>query len=187
MFPTGVLEEAPQFRVMVTKSPDTKTTAEYRNAVVKEYPNVSVIDLSSILASVNEILSKVSYVIQFMALFSILTGIIVLISSLMLSKFQRIKESVLLRTIGATRKQILLINFAEYAILGTLAAATGILLSLLGSFLLAKFQLELDFIINWIPLVVIFFLVVGITVIIGLLNSREVVQKSPLEVLRKEV
>ena len=187
VFPSGVLEEAPQFRVLVSKSPDKQTTADYRNDVVKAFPNVSVIDLGNILETVSGILDKVSYIIKFMAGFSILTGLIVLISSLLLSKYQRIKESVLLRTIGASRKQILQINATEYFILGALSAATGIIISLVGSFLLAKYQLDLSYDIQWLPVLFIFFIVTGLTVFIGMINSREVISKSPLEVLRKEV
>ncbi len=187
LFPNGVLENAPQFQVLVTKSPNIETTARYRRDVVKAFPNVSVIDLGSILSALNDILTKVSYVIKFMAGFSILTGLIVLIASLLLSKFQRVKESVLLRTIGANRRQIFMINATEYMILGALSAATGIVLSLVGSYFMATQQLELDFKIQWLPIVGVFLFVVGMTVIIGLLNSREVLNKSPLEVLRKEV
>lgn len=186
LFPNGVLENAPQFHVLVTKSPNTETTAKYRSAVVKAFPNISVIDLGMILVALNDILKKVSYIIQFMAGFSILTGLIVLISSLFLSKYQRIKESVLLRTIGAVRSQILKINFTEYFLLGSLSALTGIILALIGSFLLAKYQLELDFDIRWMPILAVFLVVVVLTVGIGLFNSREVLTKSPLEVLRKE-
>lgn len=187
LFPTGVLEEAPQFRVLVSKSPDTETTARFRGAVVKNFPNVSVVDLGTILVALGDILNKVSYIIQFMAAFSILTGLIVLLSSLLLSKFQRIKESVLLRTIGASRKQILQINATEYALLGALSAATGIFISIVGSFLLATFQLEMEFSFDWLPILFVFLFVTGITVLIGMLNSRDVVNKSPLEVLRNEV
>ena len=187
LFPNGVLENAPQFQVLVTKSPDTETTAKYRSAVVKAFPNISVIDLGMILVTLNDILTKVSYIIQFMAGFSILTGLIVLISSLFLSKYQRIKESVLLRTLGAVRNQILQINFTEYFFLGSLSALTGIILSLIGSYFLATYQLELDFDIRWLPIVLVFLVVVGLTVGIGLFNSREVLNKSPLEILRKEV
>ncbi|MFT4566536.1 MAG: putative ABC transport system permease protein, partial [Saprospiraceae bacterium] len=185
--PTGVLEEAPQFQVLVTKSPDTKTTAKYRSAVVKAFPNVSVVDLGTILSALSEILNKVSYIVKFMAAFSIFTGLIVLISSLLLSKYQRIKESVLLRTIGASTRQILLINATEYAILGGLSAATGIVLSLVGSYFLARYQFELDFNIQWLPIIIVFFFVVIVTVTIGMLNSRDVINKSPLEVLRREM
>ncbi len=187
LFPRGVLERAPQFEVLVTKSPDAQTTASYRNEVVKTFPNVSLIDLGSILATLNDILSKVSYIIKFMAGFSILTGFLVLLSSLILSKFQRVKESVLLRTIGASRRQIFRINLVEYALLGSLSAMTGIVLALIASFLLAKFMFEIDYSILWTPIVLMFVIVTALTMFIGLMNSREVLNKSPLEVLRKEV
>jgi putative ABC transport system permease protein len=184
LFPTGVLENAPQFLILVTKSPDKQTTADFRNSVVKTMPNVSVIDLGSILVTLNDIITKVSYVIKFMAAFSILIGLIVLISSLFLSKFQRIRESVLLRTLGAVEKKIYRINAVEYASLGILSAFTGVSLASLGSFLLAKFVFELEFKLNWLPIIGIFIFIVLLTVLIGLWNSRDVVKKSPLEVLR---
>ncbi len=187
LFPAGVLEKAPQFQVLVTKSPDTETTGNYRNAVVQKFPNVSVIDLSSILTTLNDILKKISLVIQFMAGFSILTGLIVLISSLLLSKFQRIRESVILRTLGAKKRQIFLINLTEYFMIGSLAAFSGILISVLSSYLIVKFQLDFDYQINVFPLILVFLFIVGMTVFIGLFNSREVVNNSPLEVLRKEL
>jgi len=184
LFPTGVLEAAPQFRILVTKSPNKQVTANFRNSVVRSMPNASVIDLGSILVTLNDILSKVSYVIRFMAGFSILIGLIVLISSLFLSKYQRIRESVLLRTLGAVEQKIYRINAVEYAALGMLSALTGILLALSGSYLLAKFVFELDFNISWLPIIGIFIFIVGLTVLIGLWNSRDVVKRSPLEVLR---
>ena len=184
LFPTNVLEQAPQFMILVTKSPDKQVTADFRNAIVKSMPNASVIDLGNILVTLNEIITKVSYVIKFMAGFSILIGLIVLISSLFLSKFQRIRESVLLRTLGAVEKKIYRINAVEYAALGTLSALTGILLALAGSYLLAKFVFELEFNISWWPILGIFVFIVGLTILIGLWNSRDVVNRSPLEVLR---
>lgn len=184
LFPTGVLEAAPQFLILVTKSPNKQTTADFRNSVVKKMPNVSVIDLGSILVTLNDIITKVSYVIKFMAAFSILIGIIVLISSLFLSKYQRIKESVLLRTLGAVEKKIYRINTVEYASLGILSALTGIILAVLGSFLLSKYVFELDFSLNWLPILGIFVFIVLLTVIIGLWNSKDVVKKSPLQILR---
>lgn len=186
VFPNGILEEAPQFQVLVTKTPDNATMANYRSAVVKAFPNVSVIDLTTILQSVNEILKKVSFIIQFMAIFSLLTGLIVLISSLTLSKYQRLKESILLRTIGASRAQIIKINVIEYTFLGVLSALTGVGIALIASFILTKVQLKLDFDISWW---IVFSIGTGltlITVIIGMFNSRDVISNPPLEVLRKE-
>ena len=186
VFPTGVLEEAPQFQVLVTKTPDNTTMSRYRAAVVKAFPNVSVIDLTTILQSVNDILKKVTFIIQFMALFSLLTGLIVLISSLTLSKYQRLKESILLRTLGATRKQIIKINATEYGFLGLLSAGTGVGISLISSYLLTRFQLNLDFYIDWWSVTIILASIMIITVLTGMFHSRDVVSSPPLEVLRKE-
>ena len=121
-----------------------------------------------------------------MAFFSILTGIVVLLGAVRTSKYQRIKESVLLRTLGAKSSQILKILALEYAYLGILGALTGILLSLVSSLLLAWLVFDSSFVPSLFPFLV---LLPGITLLvvgIGLGNSVEVVKSPPLQVLRKE-
>jgi putative ABC transport system permease protein len=187
VFPTGVLEEAPQFHVLLTRIPDKETSARFQRLMVQRFPNVSIIDLSLVLSILDKLLDKVGFVIRFMAGFSIFTGLIVLIASVLISKYQRIQESVLLRTLGASRKQIYYITALEYFFLGALAAATGIALSLVGSWLLAKFVFDTQFTLEWLPLLIVFFMVCMLTVFIGLINSRSVVRRPPLEILREEV
>ncbi|MCC7466912.1 MAG: FtsX-like permease family protein [Saprospiraceae bacterium] len=187
VFPKGVLEQAPQFHVIVSKVKDAEQSARFQSELVRKYPGVSAIDLTQILRSVDEVLRKVSFVIRFMAMFSILTGLLVLFSSIYQSKFARVRESVLLRTLGASRKQILGINALEYFLLGALSCLAGVGLSVAGAWALATFAFHIPFEVEWWPLVLTFGIVSSLTVIIGLLNSREVVQKPPLEVLRQEV
>ena len=187
VFPEGVLEKAPQFHVVVTRTPNDTISADFQRSLVKQFANVSIIDLTQILKTVDTILDKVSFVIQFMALFSILTGLLVLISSVVLSKYQRIKESVLLRTLGANRSHIIRINGFEYFMLGTLSTLTGIVLSFGISWLLAKFEFEIPFTPRFLPPFIVFLAITGLTILIGMFNSRDVIQKPPLEVLRKEV
>ncbi len=121
-----------------------------------------------------------------MALFSILTGLLVLSSSVVLSKYQRLRESVLLRTLGASRKQILQITAIEYGLLGFLAALSGILLSIAGTWSLARFVFEVPYQIDPLPLLVVATTVTVLTLLIGLFNSRDVLARSPLDVLRGE-
>lgn len=187
VFPKGVLEQAPQFHVMMTHVPSVESSAAFQRAVVSKFPNVSIIDLGLILSVLDEILTKVGFVIRFIAAFSIITGLVVLISSVLISKYQRMQESVLLRTLGASRKQIFAITALEYFFLGALAAATGIILSLAGSWALAHYTFDTKFSPQPIPILIVFGLVCLLTVIIGLMNSRVVLQKSPLEILRQEV
>jgi len=187
LFPAGVLESAPQFHIITLRVPTNEASAHFQRAVVNNFPTVSLIDLGLVLRVLDDVLDKIGFVIRFMAGFSILTGFIVLIASVLISKYQRMQEMVLLRTLGAGRKQILTIAALEYFFLGALAAATGILLSLAASWSLAKFSFDADFNPSWWPVVWICMIVASLVVCIGLLNSREVLNKPPLEVLRKDV
>jgi putative ABC transport system permease protein len=184
LFPTGVLEDAPQFDVELTHVPSVKASAKFQQAVVKSFPNVSVIDIGQVITIIDDLLDKIGYIIRFMSAFSIITGVVVLIASVRISKYQRIQESVLLRTLGASRKQIFAITALEYLFLGALSALTGILIALSGSWLLAKFSFEIPFAINLLPVLALFFIISILTLIIGLLNSRGVLNKPPLEILR---
>lgn len=187
VFPNGVLESAPQFHVLITRVPSTEVSAKFQRQVVQAYPNVSIIDLGLILSVMDDILEKIGFVIRFMGGFSIVTGLVVLIASVLISKYQRIQESVLLRTLGASRKQILAITALEYFFLGALAAATGLLLALAAAWALAKYSFKSTFNPDPIPIIIIFFAVSLLTVIIGLFNSRSILNKPPLEILRSEV
>ena len=187
VFPTGVLENAPQFNVLTTNVPNEAVLADLQRDLVKKFPNISVLDLRQVYTIIEDILDKISWIINFMAFFSILTGIIVLIGSVRNSKYQRIKESVLLRTLGAKSKQILKITALEYVYLGMLGSLVGILLSLISSQLLATLLFKEPFIPSVIPFLVF---LPGITVMVliaGLSNIRSVLKSPPLEVLRKEV
>jgi putative ABC transport system permease protein len=187
VFPAGVLEEAPQFHVITAFVPDEPSSALLQRDLVKQFPNVSVIDLRQMYTIVEDVLDKVSWVINFMAFFSILTGIIVLIGSVRTSKYQRIRESVLLRTMGAQSKQILKITLFEYFYLGVLGSLVGILLSLVGSQLLATLLFEEPFVPSGVPFLVFLPGITALVVVIGLSNIRSVIKSPPLEVLRKEV
>ncbi|WP_205945659.1 ABC transporter permease [Pedobacter frigiditerrae] len=186
VFPTGVLEDAPQFHVLMTRIPSKEVSAKYQGAVVRKFPNVSVIDLDLVLELIDELLSKIGFVIRFMAGFSMATGWIVLLSAVLTSKNQRIKESILLRTLGASGKQVLIINAIEYFFLGVLAAGAGLILSISGSWLLAKYSFDATFTPPLVPILVLFSIVVGLVVITGVLSTRNILNQPPLKILRNE-
>lgn len=187
LFPEGVLEKAPQFHVLITRVDRSDLSAMYQQAVVQQFPNVSIIDLELILKTLEDILGKVAFVIQFMALFSIGTGLIVMISAIVLSRFQRMQENVLLRTLGATKYQLWKVIAAEYFFLGGLGAIAGLFLAVVFTGLLGFFVFEFTFIPNLVEVVTIFLVVTSASVMVGLLNSRNIIRHSPLEVLRNEL
>ena len=186
VFPTGVLEYAPQIWVAATRVDDQQDANRFTQELVTEFPNVSLIDLRLILSTVNELFGKIAMVVRFLAFFSIITGLVVLAAAVMNSKFVRIKENILLRTIGARTKQLTRITLIEYSYLGLFSALTGIILSLISGWFLAHFFFQVNVSINVVDMASIGIVVMALTVIIGWFNSREVINTPPLQVLRKE-
>ncbi|MGY6742092.1 MAG: ABC transporter permease [Cecembia sp.] len=184
LFPDNVLANAPKFHVLITKTKNDRQSADIQAEVVREFPNISVVNLGAIVETLEEILGKISFVIQFMALFSIVTGILVLISSLIISKYQRMRESILLRTIGASSGTVTKINTMEYFFLGSLASLSGILLSFLATFLLSKFVFQLPFRGAYEEALIVYGAITLLTILLGWLNGSKIIKKPPMEILR---
>lgn len=187
VFPRGVLEEAPSFHVMVTQVGSAEKSAQMQRAVASRFPNVSTMDLTLIVQTLDSILQRISFVMQFMALFTLGTGMVVLVASILAGRYQRLQESILLRTLGASRRQILQILVVEYFSLGTLASASGMVLSALASWALAAFLFKIDFTFSVWPLLWAWLTVSTLTVLAGLLTSRGLCTHPPLEILRQEL
>ena len=186
VFPVGVLETAPQTYVLLTKTLSSEQSATLQRAAVQQFPNVSAIDLTVILYTLDAILARVMFALRFMALFTIAAGGIVLIGAIRTTYAQRLRESALLRTLGASRVQLRRILLIEYLFLGCFAAGAGTLLALIGSWALARFLFEVTFVPHVVALVLTPLLVISLTMIIGVVGNREVTTHPPLEVLRSE-
>jgi putative ABC transport system permease protein len=187
LFPEGVLETAPQMHVVLSRTESDSSAAAVQRRVVQEYPNVSAIDLSLVLSTFRDLFGRLSYVVRFMALFSIITGLIVLAGAVVVSRYQRAEESVLLKTLGASRRTVLQIMTVEYLFLGAFAAITGLILALAAAWGLAYFVFEGPFVLAPWTLLGAFVVVTLLTVGIGLFNSRGLYDRPPLDVLRAEV
>lgn len=186
VFPEGVLEPAPQFYAATVRAENRDDVFAIQEAVVQKFPNISAIDISVALDSVREFLDKVALAIRFMALFSILTGFVVLASSIAISRKQRTKESVLLRTLGAGKSQVGTIQTIEYGLLGLLSSLTGLLLAFAASWGLAYFYFDLTFVPDLLTLSLITGSIILSAIIIGWRGSRHIFKHSPLEILRLE-
>lgn len=187
VFPAGVLEEAPAFHVLVTRVDSAEASAALQRAVVGRYPNVSVVDITLVLGTLDQVLGRIAFVIRFMALFTVVTGLVVLVASVVSGRWQRVRESILLRVLGATRRQALGILLVEYAVLGCLAALTGVVLALGGSAALALLVFDVPFVPALGPALGAVVVVTGLTMASGWLASRGVTNHPPLEILRTEV
>ncbi|MEN9662814.1 MAG: hypothetical protein RL324_1763 [Verrucomicrobiota bacterium] len=186
VFPAGVLEAAPKFHVMALRANGPADSARFQRVAIAAHPNVTAIDLALVMQTIDNVTSKVSFVIEFMALFTVATGIIVLAGSVMTGRYQRIRETVLLRTLGASRQQLVRIQLIEYAILGLLGAIVGCGLAVVGNWLFAYYVLDLPPAAPLGQLAVAVLAVMTVTLTTGLLSSRGITNHPPLEVLRQE-
>ena len=186
VFPEGVLESAPQFYAVLARAESNQASAQLQRAVVEQFPNVSVIDLSLVLNTLNSILSRVSYAMRFVALFTILTGLAVLVSAVLGSRMQRLRESILLRTLGAPRMLILNAVMAEYLFLGALGSVAGAVLGVAASWALSYYFFGASVAIFVTPALAIPALVTAATVLAGVLGCWGLFRAPALETLRAE-
>ena len=186
VFPEGPLAEAPQMYVLLTRVTNPVELGTLQRRVIERFPNVTALDLTQLQVSLERLIDRVVLVIRFMALFSLATGAVVLVGAVATSRYQRVREGVLLKTLGATKRQIGGILAVEYFALGTLAVLTALLLSGGAGWLIMKFVFDTPFAIPLGPLAWLALGVIGLTLGVGLANSLEVVRKTPLEVLRTE-
>ncbi len=186
VFPEGAIEAAPKTFVAALRTASPAASAQTQRALVAAFPNISAIDLALILQALDSIFSKVAFVIQFMALFTVFTGVIVLVGAVLNGRYQRIRETVLLRTLGATRRQLVQIQLVEYSILGVLAAVVGGGLSVAGNALLAHFVFKIAPVAPPLLIIGAVAAAAAVTVVTGLVMGRGVTDYPPLEILRQE-
>jgi putative ABC transport system permease protein len=186
LFPEGVLEPAPKTFAAAARAAPPADAARAQQAVARSLPGISAIDLALILQTFDSIFSKVAFVVTFMAGFTVVTGIVVLAGAVLTGRYQRIRETVLLRTLGATRRQLRQIQLVEYAVLGVLATLTGGILAVIGNALLAKFVFKTAVALPVPALLGSMATAVAVTLVTGLLADRGVADHPPLEVLRQE-
>ncbi len=184
VFPPGVLEDAPGFNVVTTRTPTPEASGELQRELATRFANVTAIDLTQILEAVRDILGKISTVITVLAGFTVLAGLPILIGTLLNGRDVRLKESVLLRTLGASAKQVRIILVIEYAALGILSALTGVLLAVAANAALATFVFKASPWPDAALLLAAFGTVTMIAVLGGLALSRGVCHHPPLEILR---
>jgi putative ABC transport system permease protein len=140
--------------------------------------------LTQVLETVREILGQISLVVTVLAGFTVLAGIPILVGTLLNGRDMRLRESVLLRTLGASAKQVRTILVVEFAALGVLAALTGLVLAVAANAGLAVKVFKASPLPDGWLLLAAFAVSSGVAVIGGLLLSRGVSRHPPLEILR---
>jgi len=164
---------------------DPKQLGKVERALFAAYPSVTVINLADVLLRIENVVGQITFVVRFLAGFSILAGLTILASSIASARFRRMREAVVLKTLGATRMRIVRTFSVEFSVLGLLAGSVGAVFANLLTRLVLK-RLEVGFHIDWYATV---FALLGTAVLAtatGWIASYRILGLRPLEVLREE-
>lgn len=181
----GSLEGVPFTYVATARVPPDDEPALQR-AVVQAFPNVTAINLRDVMENFVHILEQLSVAIRAVAVFCILAGGIVMAGALAATRYRRLYESVILKSLGATRGLIARAFAVEYALLGAVAGLIGIVLASALSWVLLHYILDLAWRLEPAVLASGIALTILLTVAVGFLSTFRILGQRPLAVLRQE-
>ena len=164
---------------------DSKQVPAMERALFAAYPTVSVINIADVLDRIESVVDQITFVVRFLAGFSILAGLMILASSIASARFRRMREAVVLKTLGATRMRIVRTFSVEFSVLGLLAGSVGVVFANLLTRVLLH-RLEIGFHIDWLATAIA---LVGTAILAtgtGWIASYRILGLRPLEVLREE-
>jgi len=185
VFIPGILDDMPiTYLAQARVKPDA--ASQVRKDVVERFPAITIINLDDVLQSVGDILRQIGLVIQFVAGFSVVAGLIILASSVASTKFRRTREAVLYRTLGATGSKVWRIFAAEYLVLGLVASLVGAVLSAVSAWAVLTYVMEITYRFEFLPLLIGIIVTTLLTVIVGVLSTLDVLRAKPLQVLRED-
>ncbi|MDB4918010.1 MAG: putative rane protein [Gemmatimonadetes bacterium] len=185
VFEKRALAKAPKQFVILADVRGQGAVARLQRDVVTKYPNVASLDLTLVQQTIAKVLDKVTTAIRFMAGLSLALGIPVLFSAVSATRRERLREGVLLKVLGATKRQISRVMLAEYLLLGGLGSLAGVILSVGGAWGLMHFVFKVTFRPALIPAGLVALLMITIAVTIGMLTGREVFRETPMAALRE--
>jgi len=182
----GIIERVPPLYVASFRSPGPAEISGIQDRLVNRFSNLSVIDITEVMGSARYIISNVGIVINFLAALAIINGVLILLGTITAGRFARLRESMLLKVLGATRGDLNRILTTEFAAL----SLTGILMGALLAEFLAQPVLTVFFQSRWAApsiwlLLILLLLALGNT-LTGLWLSRDIMRTQPLAVLREE-
>jgi putative ABC transport system permease protein len=164
---------------------DTREIPAMERALFVAYPTVTVINLADVLDRIESVVDQITFVVRFLAGFSILAGLMILASSIASARFRRMREAVVLKTLGATRMRIVRTFSVEFSFLGLLAGMVGVVFAnILTRVLLRK--LEVVFHVDWTATLVALLGTAVLATATGWIASHRILGLRPLEVLREE-
>ena len=179
----GMLEQQPAS--YITSFYLAPEHADVLNEMVRSFPNVTVIDVAAVMQQVRSIMERVAGAVEFVFLFTLASGLMVLYAAIAATRDERVYEAAILRTLGASRRQLLLGQFAEFAGIGLLAGLVAALGASAMGYVLSVRVFHLPYALNpWLWLIGVAAGGLGVA-FAGMLGTRSILRQPPLAVIRR--
>ncbi len=179
------LAAAPQM-ILSTLFVPPEEIAALQNRLVAAYPNITVINISATIDTLAELVGNITTVIRFFTLFSMIAGVLIIISSVLATRFARIQEAAYFKVLGAKKRFVLRVFALENFFIGLVSAFLALLLSQLAGWILVTRVLELDYVPYWGSSILLLVLTVFLVMSVGLLASASILRKKPITFLREQ-
>jgi len=185
LFAPGVLESMPQTYLGAVRLPEGSKSAAWLSALVQQYPNVLAIDVGEIMRQVQMIIGQVAKAVEFVFLFTLLGGLLVLQAAIAATQDERRFDAAILRTLGASRAQLSAAQNAEFLVLGAIAGTLGAAGATAIGYVLSDRVFQIPFSAN--PVVWLYGAAGGaiIVTLAGWLGTRGTMRQPPLAVIRQ--
>ncbi len=184
VLPEEILKDAPQ-TVFTGARVEQAEIPQIQNRIVAAFPNVSVIDVTEVLNTVADVLGKLSVIIRFFTFFSIIAGLLIIISSVFATRLARIQEAVYFKVVGATSRFVLTVFTLENLLLGFVSATLALLVSQVGSWIIITFAFRLDYQPFIIASLLMILITMFLVITVGMLASLSILRQKPIVFLRE--
>ncbi len=185
VFPGDYLQEAPQtLFAAVTVQKDR--VAGLQSKILERYPNISFINVSETAEDIEVLMLKLTSIVNFFASFSILAGILIMVSSILATRLARIRESVYYKILGTTSRFVYLVIILENGVLGLLSSLIALFISHVGSWAICHYLFEISYSPNLVASIVLGLATSSLVILTGLVSSFSIVKEKPVGFLREQ-
>jgi putative ABC transport system permease protein len=187
VFRPGPLDQAPQTMIAPLRGPSAAAArAKFQHDLVQQFPNVTVIDFREVLERIRDLMTKVTLAITVVGGLVLFSGALILIGAVAMTKFQRVYEAAVFKTLGANTRTIARMLLLEYGVLGSLAGAVGSLGAIALTWGVSTYALEVPWRIFPSENIGGIVATAVLVAVIGVLSSLDVLRNKPLSTLRAE-
>lgn len=185
VFPSKYLEKAPQ-TLFAAVHVDKESIGGMQKRLVAAYPNVSIVNVAETAEQLGEVMGRLSMIVTFFSLFSILAGTLIIISSVLATRLERVREAVYYSMLGGRSRFVISVFLVENVVLGLVSSLLAVVLAQGGSWALCHYLFDIQYDPAWIASLALVVATLALVVAVGMISSWSIIRQKPIAFLREQ-